>query len=92
MNRRSFFKKAATGAAVLAVAPKILSEPFMPKSAVFGDYYEYANFSSFALKADMEKIVQEAAEQLGYAAGQSMRQLERVTFDTENYKFLGDRV
>jgi hypothetical protein len=32
MNRRYFFKKAATGAAVLAIAPAVLSEPFMPKT------------------------------------------------------------
>jgi hypothetical protein len=32
MNRRSFFRKAATGAAVLAIAPTVLSEPFMPKT------------------------------------------------------------
>lgn len=38
MNRRSFFKKAATGAAVIAVAPKILSEPFMPKPAEYTTY------------------------------------------------------
>lgn len=41
MNRRAFFKRAATGAAVLAAAPMILSEPFIPKPAyrtyVFGD-------------------------------------------------------
>jgi len=32
MNRRSFFKKATSGAAVLAIAPAVLSEPFMPKT------------------------------------------------------------
>lgn len=33
MNRRSFFQKATTGVAVLAIAPQVLSEPFMPKAA-----------------------------------------------------------
>lgn len=33
MNRRSFFQKAASAAAVLAIAPQVLSEPFMPKAA-----------------------------------------------------------
>ena len=33
MNRRSFFQKAATGAAVLAIAPQVLSELFIPKAA-----------------------------------------------------------
>lgn len=38
MNRRSFFKKAATGAAVLAIAPTVLSEAFMPKTVGYSTY------------------------------------------------------
>jgi len=30
ISRREFFKRAATAAAVVAIAPKILSEPFLP--------------------------------------------------------------
>jgi hypothetical protein len=80
MNRRSFFKKAASGAAVLAIVPTVLSEPFMPKPEILGEYFDYTNFSHAALMADQELMVQQAAEELGYRAAMEINKLWETTY------------
>lgn len=93
MNRRAFFKRAAIGAAVVAVAPTLLSEPFMtpaPVVATIGEYAEYANFSSFAVASSMNKLVTDSAVELGYRAGMSINDLYQATYDQpETFKFFG---
>jgi len=77
MNRRSFFRKAATGAAVLAIAPTVLSEPFMPSpiAETIGEYYDYTNFSSFAIASSIDQMVEQAAAELAKAHGQRIAAL-----------------
>jgi hypothetical protein len=41
MNRRSFFKKAVSGAAVLAATPAVLSTPFMAQTLESRDDYGF---------------------------------------------------
>jgi hypothetical protein len=51
MNRRDFFKKAATGAAVLAATPAVLSEPFMSKIRPVDVHpYEPPNWVSYRFR------------------------------------------
>lgn len=84
MNRRSFFKKAALGAAVVAIAPAVLSEPFMPQAATIGEYNNYANFSDMTIAQSMDETIMAAAVELGHRAGQSINDLWAVIFDGEN--------
>jgi len=83
VNRRSFFKRAAMGAAALAVAPTLLSEPFMPQPivATIGEYAEHTSFSSFAVATSIDEVVQNAAVELGTRYGQSLNELYKQTYD-----------
>jgi len=83
MNRRSFFKRAAISAAALAVAPTLLSEPFMPQPivATIGEYAEYTSFSNLAATTSIDQIVQESAAELGRRASQSIEELYMATYD-----------
>ncbi len=94
MNRRSFLKKLGIGAAAattVAAAPELChslcsswcTEHAAPVSATIGEYYDYANFSSFAIDESWDKMLSDAAIELGQAASLSIKELYRVTFDGE---------
>lgn len=91
MNRRKFLSRVLTGAAVVAVGSKI---PFafskMPKApavATIDGYNDYCNFSSVALEQSIRKTLEQAAEELGYRAGQSVRALQATIFDYQPTAF-----
>jgi nitrate reductase assembly molybdenum cofactor insertion protein NarJ len=79
MNRRSFFRKAATGAAVLAIATSPAMAGFdwfmeenpdyNPFSAEVLEYVDYTNFSSFAITSSIDQMVEQAAAELAKAYG-----------------------
>lgn len=83
MNRRNFLKKAVMGVAAVAVAPSLLAipAPINPGApvvnAVIGEYCEYANFSSFAIREALDKYIQEVAAELGRRAGESISKQQR---------------
>jgi hypothetical protein len=84
MDRRSFLGRLIAGTAAIAVAPTLLSEPFMtpaPIAATIGEYFEYANFSSFAIASSIDELVSNSAVELGYRAGQSINELYKATYD-----------
>jgi TAT (twin-arginine translocation) pathway-exported protein len=94
MNRRKFLKWLGVGTAAVVVAPSALKllEPasvapaptigyttyIMGKDAVISDWYEYANFSQFAIAADFDAAVQACAEELGHAAGLEISRLHEA--------------
>jgi TAT (twin-arginine translocation) pathway signal sequence len=78
MNRRKFLKWLGVGVAGAAVAPSALSllepacvaEPAtfaLMSDAIVGEYFNYVNFSSFALATAIDESVQNAAAELGLA-------------------------
>ena len=88
MNRRSFFKKAATGAAVLAVAgnPAMAgfdwfmeeNPDYNPFSAEVLEYADYTNFSRLAITSSIDSMIEEAAAELGKAHGRRIAALVSV--------------
>lgn len=86
MNRRGFLKFLGVGAAVAAVAPIALeavanANPAAPVTATIGSYTDYASFSTLAREEAIDKMVQEAAEQLGRRAGESFESMWLYAFD-----------
>ena len=76
MNRRSFFRKAATGAAVLAAAPTILSEPFMPKNILdWANNWREADLIYVSPYGNIDPLIHRAATELSYRHGQSIAAL-----------------
>lgn len=81
MNRRSFFKWLGIGVAAAVVAPSALTitEPVcveapkaystyvMGKDAIISGYFDYANFSDFAIKTSIDELVENTARELGEA-------------------------
>lgn len=83
MNRRSFLKFLGVGAAAVAVAPALIHEAVVPAAtqveapivATIAGYYDYANFSSFAIAASIDECVANAAAELGRAHGERISRL-----------------
>lgn len=81
MNRRNFFKWLGIGAAAAVVAPSVLTltEPVcveapkayrtyvMGKDVYVASYFDYANFSDFAIKTSIDELVEKTAKELGKA-------------------------
>lgn len=84
MNRRGFLGRLFAGTAAIAVAPTLLSEPFMkpsPVVATISEWNEYCNFSSFVTTGATDEVIEQSAVELGYRASQSIEELYRATFD-----------
>jgi hypothetical protein len=82
MNRRNFFRRAAIGAAVVAVTPGILAEVMAPPPvATIGEYYNYVNFSSVAVAADFDAMITDCAIELGYREGAAIDALNEMVFE-----------
>jgi hypothetical protein len=92
VNRRDFFRKAAVGAAVIAATPTILEQttaywpsgPFYARlglseaPAVVAEYSSYTYFSTLALEESIDEITANAAEQLGWSAGQALEAIGNI--------------
>lgn len=74
MNRRGFLKMLGIGAATAAVLPTIALKS-VSQPVVFGDYANYANFSSFAIAESIDPIVAAAALELGRQADEDFNKL-----------------
>lgn len=87
MNRRKFLKWIGLGAIAATIAPQFLEriDPVLnipvPVNAVIGEYNNYANFSSFAVKESIDEVVENSAIELGYQVGQSISLLYATAFD-----------
>lgn len=57
--------------------------------ATIGDWKEYSNFSTFAMRDSIDEVVHKAAEELGYQAGQSIRDLQEASLS--DYKWVALR-
>lgn len=80
MNRRSFLSRLGMGIAVAAVAPTALftETPVCmaaPVAATIGEYYDYANFSSFAIASALDECVGNAAKELGNRASLNINEM-----------------
>lgn len=49
-----------------------------------GDYYDYTNFSSFAVQESIDDMTKNAAAELGRQAGISMKAMLERVYDTGN--------
>ena len=86
MNRRGFLQRIIGGSIAVAVAASVPLKFLFPEKAevyaTIGEYNDYASFSQLAIAESMDKVVQDSAIQLGYAAGQSISELYRFTYDS----------
>lgn len=57
------------------------SDQYEEIPATIGDWHEYSNFSTFAVRDSIDEVVHKAAEELGYQAGQSVNALYKVSSD-----------
>lgn len=77
MNRRRFLQFLGVASAV-SMAPSIvvnLPTELAPEAGVIGEYFNYMNFSSFAVAQAIDEAVANAASQLSYQAGRSISEL-----------------
>lgn len=58
--------------------PAAYSTYVMGKEAIIGSYYNYANFSDFAISAALDDTIQDVATELSYRVGLSVQQLAAV--------------
>jgi len=55
--------------------------PLVECSPIVKDYHEYASFSQFANCEAIDECVAKAAEELGRAAGEHVKELQRLAYE-----------
>jgi hypothetical protein len=97
MNRRKFLSWMGIGAAVAVAAPSTLFSnapdtfatlkekhllcDLADYGTTYGDFCNYSNFSAFAITSSIDDCVANAAAEMSYRAGLSVRELTQVAFD-----------
>jgi len=89
MDRRGFLKRLGIGAAAavaVSACPELVTDLLAPTAsapvvATIGEWNNYYNFSSFSVAQAIDKFVADAAVELSYRTGQSVRELQTFVYN-----------